>query len=276
MKTYSLSFIAAGVSDYLDCKRRFRKPKETLSLLLSLRHYLLSLCIVFFLLSLFLQHYFSRSSLSFEIHTTMASSSRDLSTSTHKGEVLVARSNDQLQKEGGRSFVPIPLFEEESKKIWETQVLLPFSLADNKPMILNCGDSEDQWRRKKMLQTPVEIVEVLIYHNEIHDHKVYDGSTRQMERGLQDFVGPHCGLQDLRVEMPWYVVEHFRPLAGIRLIREDLNYKNKPIIPVLNPQGRVVNNNAMHMIFVWGIDAFPFRPSDEDVLTRNGIGSGLK
>lgn len=73
---------------------------------------------------------------------------------------------------------------------------------------------------------------------------------------------------NLKLEMPWYVVEYFYPLAGIRLIREDLNYKNKPIIPVLNPQGRVVNYNAMHMIFVWGIDAFPFRPSDDDVLTQ--------
>jgi hypothetical protein len=52
------------------------------------------------------------------------------------------------------------------------------------------------------------------------------------------------------------------------LIREDLNYKNKPIVPVLNPQGRVVNYNAMHMIFVWGIDAFPFRPTDDESLTQ--------
>jgi hypothetical protein len=73
---------------------------------------------------------------------------------------------------------------------------------------------------------------------------------------------------NLKLEMPWYVVEYFYPLAGIRLIREDLNYKNKPIVPVLNPQGRVVNYNAMHMIFVWGIDAFPFRPTDDESLTQ--------
>ncbi|GAU47934.1 hypothetical protein TSUD_14040 [Trifolium subterraneum] len=73
---------------------------------------------------------------------------------------------------------------------------------------------------------------------------------------------------NLKLEMPWYVVEYFKPLAGIRLIREDLNYKNKPIVPVLNPQGRVVNYNAMHMIFVWGIDAFPFRPTYDESLTQ--------
>ncbi|KOM33857.1 hypothetical protein LR48_Vigan02g000700 [Vigna angularis] len=188
------------------------------------------------------------------------------------------------------------------------------------------GDLEDYWRRKKLLQTPTEIVEVikvLIYHNDVHDPHVYDGLTRQMV-SIEVFRKKHVllfisgldsirdeirllqsiyeGLQEdpkevkgyrkedfrilwlpvvedwnllhraeydsLKLEMPWYVVEYFFPLAGIRLIREDLNYKNKPIIPVLNPQGRVVNYNAMHMIFVWGIDAFPFRPSDDDVLTQ--------
>jgi len=49
--------------------------------------------------------------------------------------------------------------------------------------VIVSGDLEDYWRRKKLLQTPTEIVEVikvLIYHNEVHDPHVYDGLTRQM------------------------------------------------------------------------------------------------
>ncbi|CAI8601800.1 unnamed protein product [Vicia faba] len=188
------------------------------------------------------------------------------------------------------------------------------------------GELEDYWRRKRVLQTPTEIVEVikvLIFHNEIQDPLVYDGLNRQMvsievfrKKNVLVFISGldsirdeirllqsiYTGLQEdprelkgyrkedfkilwipvvdewtllhkaefdnLKLDMPWYVAEYFYPLAGIRLIREDLNYKNKPILPVLNSQGRIVNYNAMHMIFVWGIDAFPFRPDDDEVLTQ--------
>ncbi|XP_058728361.1 protein SIEVE ELEMENT OCCLUSION B-like [Vicia villosa] len=188
------------------------------------------------------------------------------------------------------------------------------------------GELEDYWRRKRVLQTPTEIVEVikvLIFHNEIQDPLVYDGLNRQMvsievfrKKNVLVFISGldsirdeirllqsiYTGLQEdprelkgckkedfkilwipvvdewtllhkaefdnLKLDMPWYVAEYFYPLAGIRLIREDLNYKNKPILPVLNSQGRIVNYNAMHMIFVWGIDAFPFRPDDDEDLTQ--------
>lgn len=45
------------------------------------------------------------------------------------------------------------------------------------------GDLEDYWRRKRVLQTPTEIVEVLkvlIFHDEVQDPLVYDGTNRQM------------------------------------------------------------------------------------------------
>ncbi|OIW07716.1 hypothetical protein TanjilG_19659 [Lupinus angustifolius] len=188
------------------------------------------------------------------------------------------------------------------------------------------GELEDYWNRKKVFQTPTEIVEVLkvlIFHDEIKEPQVYDGFTKR-KVPLEVFRQKHVLLfisgldsirdeirllqsiyeglledprevkgyfknefkilwipvvsewdivhraefENLKIDMPWYVVEYQYPLAGIRLIREDLNYKNKPIIPVLNPQGRVVNSNAMHMIFVWGIDAFPFRPTDDELLTQ--------
>jgi len=45
------------------------------------------------------------------------------------------------------------------------------------------GELEDYWRRKRVLQTPTEIVEVLkvlVFHNEIQDPLVFDGLNRQM------------------------------------------------------------------------------------------------
>ncbi|PNX63333.1 hypothetical protein L195_g053452, partial [Trifolium pratense] len=174
------------------------------------------------------------------------------------------------------------------------------------------GELEDYWRRKRVLQTPTEIVEVLkvlIFHNEVQDPLVFDGLNRQMvsievfrKKHVLVFISGldsirdevrllqsiYVGLQDdprelkgyrkedfkilwipivdewtllhkaefdnLKLEMPWYVVEYFYPLAGIRLIREDLNYKNKPIVPVLNPQGLMMMRH----------------------LLKNGIGFGLK
>lgn len=75
--------------------------------------------------------------------------------------------------------------------------------------------------------------------------------------------------KNLKHHIKWYVVEYLSvPLPGIRLIREELNYTNKPIVPVVNPQGVVINEDAMDIIFEWGIDAFPFRKSDADRLTQ--------
>ncbi|MED6109771.1 hypothetical protein PIB30_036714 [Stylosanthes scabra] len=62
----------------------------------------------------------------------------------------------------------------------------------------------------------------------------------------------------------WYAVEYFSELPGGRIISEaeGLNFKGKPIIPVFNPQGYKTNEDAMDLIFQWGIDAFPFRKTD--------------
>ncbi|XP_061371225.1 protein SIEVE ELEMENT OCCLUSION B-like [Gastrolobium bilobum] len=75
----------------------------------------------------------------------------------------------------------------------------------------------------------------------------------------------------LRSKIKWYSVEDFfkLPGPGRRIITDPdrLHYRdNKPIIPVFNPQGTIINENAMELIFEWGIDAFPFRKSDGDDL----------
>lgn len=72
----------------------------------------------------------------------------------------------------------------------------------------------------------------------------------------------------LKNGIKWYAVEYFSELPGIRLVTEILNYEGKPIVPVINPQGYIINEDAMDLIFQWGIDAFPFRKSDGELLTQ--------
>ncbi|TKY51879.1 SIEVE ELEMENT OCCLUSION B protein [Spatholobus suberectus] len=70
----------------------------------------------------------------------------------------------------------------------------------------------------------------------------------------------------LKDTIKWYAVE-FSKLPSTELIKEKFNYLDKPIIPVLTPLGDIMNEDAMDLIFQWGIDAFPFRKTDGVDLT---------
>ncbi|KAI3981745.1 hypothetical protein MKX01_027730 [Papaver californicum] len=65
----------------------------------------------------------------------------------------------------------------------------------------------------------------------------------------------------VRSSMPWYSLYHpsFLDPAAIQFIKEQWHFeKKKPIIVVLDPQGKVTCHNAIHMMWIWGITAFPF------------------
>ena len=62
----------------------------------------------------------------------------------------------------------------------------------------------------------------------------------------------------LRPKMPWYIVQQFTTVVGIKYIKEVWQFKGKPTLVVLSPQGKVENTNAIHMIKSWGLKAFPF------------------
>lgn len=79
----------------------------------------------------------------------------------------------------------------------------------------------------------------------------------------------------LRAKMPWYVVQYFSPIAaGFKFVKEEWQYKGKPTLVVLSPQGRVENVNALHLIRVWGMKAFPFNKVAEERISKelNWIG----
>ena len=75
-------------------------------------------------------------------------------------------------------------------------------------------------------------------------------------------------------KMPWYIVQYFSPISGIRFIKEEWQFKGKPIVVGLSPQGKVENPNALYLIKVWGVKAFPFDKTIEDIISKekNWIG----
>ncbi|KAL6189536.1 hypothetical protein ACLB2K_040924 [Fragaria x ananassa] len=73
----------------------------------------------------------------------------------------------------------------------------------------------------------------------------------------------------LRTKMPWYTVQYFSPVAGIRFIKEEWHFKGKPAVVVMNPQGKVENTNALHLIRIYGMKAFPFHKGIEDTFTSD-------
>ncbi|KAI9119528.1 hypothetical protein K1719_009404 [Acacia pycnantha] len=71
----------------------------------------------------------------------------------------------------------------------------------------------------------------------------------------------------LKSTMPWYVLQNLFVIKGKKVLEEGLHYQGKPIVVVTNPRGTRIHNNAMHMIFVWKIEAFPFTPEVEERLS---------
>ncbi|KAF5198031.1 Sieve element occlusion b [Thalictrum thalictroides] len=76
--------------------------------------------------------------------------------------------------------------------------------------------------------------------------------------------------ETLQFMMPWYSVHHPSVLdpAVIKYIKEVWKFAKKPILVVLDPQGRVANQNAVHMMWIWGSLAFPFTSTREDALWK--------
>ncbi|KAJ8758876.1 hypothetical protein K2173_002655 [Erythroxylum novogranatense] len=93
---------------------------------------------------------------------------------------------------------------------------------------------------------------------------IVDRSTPFDDTKLKQF-------EDLKLEMPWYSVHHPSLLdpAVIRYIKEDWNFNKEPLLVVLDTQGRVVNRNAIHMIWIWESVAYPFTHEKEEALWRD-------
>ncbi|KAL5998265.1 hypothetical protein ACLOJK_009204 [Asimina triloba] len=76
---------------------------------------------------------------------------------------------------------------------------------------------------------------------------------------------------NLANSMPWYSLHHPSVLdpAVIRFIKARWNFVKKPLLVVLDAQGREASKNAMHMMWIWGSLAFPFTFTREEALWRD-------
>ncbi|KAL8160121.1 hypothetical protein V2J09_001658 [Rumex salicifolius] len=72
----------------------------------------------------------------------------------------------------------------------------------------------------------------------------------------------------LQGSMPWYSVHHPSKITKsfIKFARLDWNFRSKPVLVVLDPRGKVLCPNAIHMMWIWGSNAFPFTTEREGML----------
>ncbi|KAK7338594.1 hypothetical protein VNO77_19213 [Canavalia gladiata] len=92
---------------------------------------------------------------------------------------------------------------------------------------------------------------------------IVDPNTEWTEQKQKQF-------EMLRENMSWYSVYH-PSLIGkpvIWFIQSEWKYKNKPILVVLDPQGKVSCPNAIHMMWIWGSAAYPFTTYKEEALWK--------
>ncbi|KAI9123222.1 hypothetical protein K1719_006111 [Acacia pycnantha] len=70
--------------------------------------------------------------------------------------------------------------------------------------------------------------------------------------------------ENLKAEMPFFVVEHFGSVAGFKYMKEEWQFEKKAMVVTMNHQGKILHHNAFHLIHSWGIKAFPFTKTKED------------
>ena len=75
---------------------------------------------------------------------------------------------------------------------------------------------------------------------------------------------------DMQIMMPWYTLVDPSLLdpAVVRYIKEVWRFTKKAILVVLDIQGKVVCQNALHMMWIWGNFAHPFSSLKEESLWK--------
>ena len=72
----------------------------------------------------------------------------------------------------------------------------------------------------------------------------------------------------LKAKMPRYVVQQFGSIEGYKYIKEKWHFKTRPMVVVLNPQGKVQHTNAFRLIQAYGMKAFPFTTLDQERIDK--------
>jgi Sieve element occlusion C-terminus len=74
----------------------------------------------------------------------------------------------------------------------------------------------------------------------------------------------------LASNMPWYYLHNPSMIdpAVVEYVSHVWLFDKKPFLVVLDPQGKVVCPNALHMMWIWGSGAFPFTSAREEALWK--------
>lgn len=76
--------------------------------------------------------------------------------------------------------------------------------------------------------------------------------------------------EEIRNGMEWYSVYHpsFVSPIVVKYIKDKRkwNFVKKPLLVVMDPQGKIVHTNAVHMMCVFGSAAYPFTSNRERLL----------
>ncbi|GFS39875.1 sieve element occlusion amino-terminus protein [Actinidia rufa] len=157
--------------------------------------------------------------------------------------------------------------------IYPKDDILPLTEGSNKKRV-----NIDVLRRKTVL---LLISDLDMHHEEvavlaqIHDEKeelnyeivwlpIVDRSTPWNEENQNKF-------QQLQSLMPWYTVVKpslLEPVV-IRYIKEVWHFSKKLMLVALDPQGKVVCPNALHMVMIWGNFPYPFTSTREESLWKD-------
>lgn len=100
-------------------------------------------------------------------------------------------------------------------------------------------------------------------HHEVIWLPITDRSIPWNEEKQQQF-------ENSQNTMPWLSLHHPSMLdpAAIKYIKDYWHFTKKPIVVVLDQQGKVVNLNALHMMWIWGSLAYPFTSLKEEQLWK--------
>ncbi|GKB56741.1 sieve element occlusion B-like protein [Tanacetum coccineum] len=157
----------------------------------------------------------------------------------------------------------LPLYKSSTKKLVgidvlkKKTVLLLISDLDLPPEELSVLDQK--YREARHNPTRAESQYEVVWLPVVPNHKTTPWTNEDQIK-----------FEALRNTMPWYSVSQLSLLepAVIKYIKEVWHFKDKLLLVVMDPQGRIVNTNAFHMMLIWGIKAFPFTSQREEALWR--------
>ncbi|KAG2712926.1 hypothetical protein I3760_04G148700 [Carya illinoinensis] len=179
---------------------------------------------------------------------------------------------------------------EEVKKYWERRELPETPTKIVEAFKAMGGSCIIHGSPKKLLNIDVlKNKNVLLFISDVMDISVKEISIlKPIFDGIRDLDEPYeivwipivehwtdemqAKFEMLQNNMPWYILQRFPSTVDIQIItNEYCSLKNKPIVVVINPQGEVEHPNALHMIRLFGMKAFPFTAGAQKAIMPEGL-----